>query len=49
MLAIGSRSYNPLEEKLQGVVAKVVVAGDAEKAGKGLVAHAHGFAAGYYI
>lgn len=49
VLAIGSRSYNPLEEKLQGVAAKVVVAGDAEKAGKGLVAHAHGFAAGYYI
>ena len=49
VLAIGSRSYNPLKSKLQEIVAKVVVAGDAEKAGKGLVAHAHGFAAGYYI
>lgn len=49
VLAIGSRSYNPLESELQGVVEKVVVAGDSEKAGKGLVAHAHGFAAGYYI
>lgn len=49
VLAIGSRSYNPLESELQGVAEKVVVAGDSEKAGKGLVAHAHGFAAGYYI
>ena len=49
VLAIGSRSYNPLESELAGIVDKVVVAGDSEKAGKGLVAHAHGFAAGYYI
>ena len=32
VLAIGSRSYNPLKSKLQEIVAKVVVAGDAEKA-----------------
>lgn len=49
VLAIGSRSYNPLENELTGVVEKVVVAGDSEKAGKGLVAHAHGFRAGYEI
>lgn len=49
ILAIGSRSYVPLKDELQGAVEKLVVAGDAERAGKGLVAHAHGFAAGYYI
>ena len=49
ILAIGSRSYVPLKDELQGAVEKLVVAGDAERAGKGLVAHARGFAAGYYI
>ncbi|MDY3281384.1 FAD-dependent oxidoreductase [Dysosmobacter sp.] len=58
ILAIGSRAYNPLESELAGVVEKVVVAGDAEQAvmsgeagknGRGLISHAHGFRAGYYI
>jgi len=49
VLAIGSRSYNPLEEKLQGLAPKIIVAGDAVKAGKGLDAHAQGFRAGYYV
>lgn len=49
ILAIGSRAYNPLEKLLQGLALKIIVAGDAVKAGKGLDAHAQGFRAGYYI
>ncbi len=49
VLAIGSRSVNALGEALVGLVPKVEVVGDASKPGKGLVAHAQGFAAGYYI
>ncbi len=34
ILALGSRSYNPLEEQLTGLVPEVYVIGDAKKAGK---------------
>ena len=49
ILAIGSRSVNELGETLSGLAQKIEVVGDAVKPGKGLVAHAQGFAAGYYI
>ena len=49
VIAIGSRSYNPFGDTLDALTKTVIVAGDATKAGKGLVAHAQGFRAGYYI
>lgn len=49
VLAIGSRPVNILGETLSGLAPKIEVVGDASKPGKGLVAHAQGFAAGYYI
>ncbi len=49
VLAIGSRPVNALGEALAGLAPKIEIVGDASKPGKGLVAHAQGFAAGYYV
>lgn len=38
VLAMGARSYNPLEEELKGKVAELYVIGDALKAGKAITA-----------
>lgn len=45
VLALGTRSYNPLEEQLQGLC-DIVVIGDAVKARKALQASREGFVAG---
>lgn len=38
ILALGSKSYNPLEEELKGIVKEVYVIGDAKKASKAYAA-----------
>ena len=34
VLALGTRSHNPLEDELKGIVEEIHVIGDAKKAGK---------------
>lgn len=49
VLALGSRSFNPLEEALQGKVDKVVVIGDAAQVRQGIDAIEQGYMTGYDI
>lgn len=49
VLALGSRSYNPLEEKLKGKVKKIEVIGDALKVNQGIEAIEKGYMTGYDI
>lgn len=49
VLAIGSRSYNPLEQELTGKVEKVVTIGDAKKVRQGIDAIEAGYIVGYEI
>lgn len=49
VLALGSRSNNPLEEKLAGKVKKLVTIGDAEKVRQGIDAIERGYMVGYDI
>lgn len=46
VLALGSKSYNPLEEKLKDKVKKLVVVGDALKVDQGIEAIEKGYMAG---
>jgi NADPH-dependent 2,4-dienoyl-CoA reductase/sulfur reductase-like enzyme len=46
VLAIGTKSYNPLEEELKGLCKSVVVIGDAFKPRKAVAAVREGFVAG---
>ncbi|MDF2538464.1 MAG: oxidase [Herbinix sp.] len=48
VVAVGSKSFDEVSTKITDV-GKVVVVGDATKAGDGLAAIADGFKAGYYI
>lgn len=48
VIALGSRSTNPLQSVLEGKVDKVVVIGDASAVAQGIEATSSGYRAGYY-